>query len=293
MSEWRTLRAKVPNIVDIKFCCLLAILMIPLSARADFTACTSARTKTGLDEQLTLYTRCIQNGDMPSGRLAFAFTARASVYLRKKELDLAMADLNRAIELAPRWTAPYMYRAQVFCLRRDYSASVADLTKVIEQGTARERAPAHGFRGTLLMSEAKCGPALADFDAALRIDKGNALVHASKAWVLATCDDTTVRDGQGALKAAQKALALRDYWESHQALSAAYAELGRFNESISEMEIAKRQAVQSGLVWRPELEEMLLAVRNGKPIRQPRDVAASLEATMTDREMSSSETESR
>jgi tetratricopeptide (TPR) repeat protein len=230
------------------------------------SACSSAYVKSDTDQQIALYTRCITGGDMSKGNLAGAFTNRAVAYMSKGDIERAFADLNSAIRFYPRMGMAYYNRAQIYLRRDDLDAAFADLTSAIKFGPSRMRGSAYSWRAFLQYGRGNCSGAVTDLnDAIVRAAKRGEL-HALKAWILATCHNQRFRNGTEALKSAQKALSLKDYWESHRALAAAYAELGRFDESVAEMQIAKEQAMQNEGTWRPEHEEMLATLKSGKPL---------------------------
>jgi tetratricopeptide (TPR) repeat protein len=76
--------------------------------------------------------------------------------------------------------------------------------------------------------------ALADYAAAIRLDPTSAECLNNRAWLLATCPDPTFRDGKAAIESAKKACDLSQ-WKipAHlDTLSAAYAEVGQFDQAV-------------------------------------------------------------
>lgn len=238
---------------------------IPHVARADMSACSSAFVKSDVDEQIALYTRCITGGDMSKGNLSGAFTNRAVAYMQKGEIDKAFADLNSAVRFYPKSGMAYYNRAQIYLRRGEIDAASADLASSIKYGPSRIHAAAYSQRACLRYGSGDCSGAVKDLDAALIRTPKRGELHAFKAWILATCRDNRFRNGTEALKTAQKAVSLKDYWQSHLALAAAYGELGRLEESIAEMQIAKTQALEVQGAWQAQHEEMLAAFKAGEP----------------------------
>ena len=101
----------------------------------------------------------------------------------------------------------------------------------------------------LLASEGQAAEALAQYRAALAIRPDDARALAGAAWIQATAADPSLRNGDEAVTLAERAagstgsrdLGLLD------ALAAAYAEVGRFDEAVKVAEAAQLQAQQSGL----------------------------------------------
>ena len=258
----------------------VVLLSASFSAHADMSACSSAYVKGGVDVAIELYTRCITGGDMTKGNLAGAFTNRGVLYMEKGEYDKALADMSSAIRFNPRFGLPYFNRASIYLSRGDLDAAYADLSMALKYGPSRIYADAYSRRADLQYARGNCAGAVADIDAALVRSSKRGDWQAFKAWVLATCADERERNGAEALKAAQKAVALQDYWEAHQAMAVAYAELGRFDESVAEMQAAKDLAAKVPGAWRPQHEDMLASFKAGKAFHAGPGTAApvSLEA---------------
>jgi hypothetical protein len=62
------------------------------------------------------------------------YRARASAYAAKREYDPAIADLTKAISLAPEDTAAYYERANVYCAQGEKELAAADENKIRELG---------------------------------------------------------------------------------------------------------------------------------------------------------------
>ena len=75
---------------------------------------------------------------------------------------------------------------------------------------------------------------MGDFDQAEKLEPTNSHVYLYRANLLATCADAKYRDGKKAVEQAQKALKLekRPGREFHEALAAAHAEAGDFEEAV-------------------------------------------------------------
>ena len=57
---------------------------------------------------------------------------RWSTYIRLKEYNLALSNLDRAINADPKLMKAYNYRANCFLNKKDYKRAIAYFTKVIE-----------------------------------------------------------------------------------------------------------------------------------------------------------------
>ncbi|MFL5242524.1 MAG: hypothetical protein ACJ8FY_10485 [Gemmataceae bacterium] len=75
--------------------------------------------------------------------------------------------------------------------------------------------------------------AIMDFKEAIRLYPDTSCTYGKFAWLLATCPEQSVRDGERAIQMATKACELTE-WEDCQelaVLAAAYAEAGQFGEA--------------------------------------------------------------
>jgi len=109
---------------------------------------------------------------------ANSYNSRGLVRMKVGLLDEALADLNTAIQLAPEWELPYVNRAQLAHLRRDWEGAVRDYTRAIGLIQARDRgeddlpilAKLHWDRAEAHRSQGNTVEAEADRRAAMRKD---------------------------------------------------------------------------------------------------------------------------
>jgi tetratricopeptide (TPR) repeat protein len=126
------------------------------------------------------------------------YLRRGAARQNQGDLEGAIADSAKAIEIEPHLGSPYITR-----------------------GLARRK------KGDL-------DGALVDYTKSIAIDPNSADGYNALAWLLATASRDSIRDGKKALEFARKAAELTK-WEDANALdtlAAAYAELGDFEEAI-------------------------------------------------------------
>jgi tetratricopeptide (TPR) repeat protein len=203
------------------------------------SACGSAYVKDSLDDQIRLYTLCLTQGQVNGEQLAGAFLNRGVAYFRKGEVDRALADFGKSIQYDPYYGHAYLNRALIYLGRGEMELAEADLTASLRRRVSEPRDRAYAYRGLIRMSRGNCAGALDDFNQSLKWNRKLAWSHGAKAWILSTCADGQQRNGAEALKIAQTALALQDHWKFHDALAAAYSELGRFEDSVRELNLAQ------------------------------------------------------
>jgi tetratricopeptide (TPR) repeat protein len=129
---------------------------------------------------------------------ATAFNNRGMAWRDTKTYDNAIEDFDEAIRLDPKYAAAFYNRGFIWDLNKDF---------------------ANAFK---------------DYSEAIRLDPKYALALNNRAWIEATCPDATLRSGEKALEDARKACELTE-WKTMSyigTLSAAYAEIGQFDEAI-------------------------------------------------------------
>jgi len=120
---------------------------------------------------ITALTAVIDNPGTSPEMLPFAYTNRGTAYANKKMPNEALADLTKAIELKPDYTAAYYDRARILAMLNRHADAVADLTKAIDitkSGTIQ--ALYYKNRGLSYGAMGKLDEAKADFKKAKEID---------------------------------------------------------------------------------------------------------------------------
>jgi tetratricopeptide (TPR) repeat protein len=94
---------------------------------------------------------------------------------------------------------------------------------------------AHYQLGLALQNQGRFAAAVAQFQKVLELDPKHVPARNNLAWMLATCPDNSLRDGNRAVALAQSAVQLSGdkVPEILDTLAAAYAEAGRFPEAIA------------------------------------------------------------
>src|SRR6059058_2141434 len=95
------------------------------------------------------------------------------------DLDGAMADFDRAIELNPKDDAPYYNRAQAKRLKKDTAGAIADYTRAIELGSTNPAA--YNYRGNARSENNDRDGAIADFTRAIELKPDYARAYYNRA----------------------------------------------------------------------------------------------------------------
>jgi tetratricopeptide (TPR) repeat protein len=127
-----------------------------------------------------------------------AYFNRANAQKALKEYDQAVRDYGEAVRLDPDFTDAYFNRANAYRRLKQYAQAVSDYRQV------------------------------------LRLDPEDADANSNLAWLLATCPEERLRDGQSAVGYATKACSLTSWKGPYflATLAAAWAESGNFEEAI-------------------------------------------------------------
>jgi tetratricopeptide (TPR) repeat protein len=161
---------------------------------------------------------------------------------RTGDLEGAVPRFEKALEIDPaRTDALRMLAIALDRLGRGDEA-------IIRFEAYREAVPndadAHVRLAGLYERSRRLGDAVATYRTILRVDPDNEAAPFRLAWLLATAPDDGVRDGAEALRMAQRVVAKagREYPAVLDALAAAYAENGQFDEAVATASEAVRKA---------------------------------------------------
>jgi tetratricopeptide (TPR) repeat protein len=252
----------------------LALGGLAMPALADFSACEGALQTKDVKQKIDLYTICLNKGGLVATDRAGAYNNRGVAYLSIGEFDNALQDFTWSIENDPNWGTFYENRGEIYLRRREWAKAEADFTAATHLSPLDARTRAFALRGQLRMLQGQYQAALADYDAALKWDRKIAPVYAGEAWLLATCPDARLRDGKKAVQLAQQGLKLEDQPALHDALAAAYAELGQFDDAVREQEKAIEQNKDGRQEGWTGAEARLELYKKGSPFRTPPVAAA-------------------
>lgn len=207
-------------------------LSIPASGQ-DVSKCVEAqRAKNNgrLDEAISLYTECIDKGELSSRNLAIGLNNRGNIHLDQKRYNFAIEDFDAALKIDPA-----------------YAKSLNN-------------------RGLAYQGKGLFHFALKDFEAAIEADPQHMNAYNNLAWIHATCPEDSIRDGGKAIALARKVVEATESKDpgSLDTLAAAYAESGDFDSAI----LYQKQAIElaSG-TYLDTLITRLLQYRDNKPYR--------------------------
>ena len=198
-----------------------------------------------------------------------AYFNRAADLREKGESTKAIADLTKAAELNPKFGGTYVNRAAVYIRQGELDKAMRDYNRAIEIDP--KLTEAYAGRGRAHAGKKEYAEAISDMQTTLRLNPKN-LEQAfnSLAWLLATCPESTVRNGEKAVQSASRACELSQWKEAAyiDTLAAAYAEAGAFDQAVK---FQKQSLEMTRAPDRRRMQERLKLYQQRKPYREAGD----------------------
>ncbi|MEJ2102594.1 MAG: tetratricopeptide repeat protein, partial [Desulfobacterales bacterium] len=148
----------------------------------------------------------------------------------QQRYDEAINAFSKAIEIIPADFQAYNSRGVAWALKGDFARAIDDYNKALE--LRPHYAEAFNNRGYAHTQRGELKAALDDYRKALEIDPFFVDAYNNTAWILATTDDTHLRNSAQANTLAQKAVELEPKIASLDTRAAAYAAAGNYEAAI-------------------------------------------------------------
>jgi tetratricopeptide (TPR) repeat protein len=169
--------------------------------------------------------------DMGS-RTAVIYIARGMIFLKKHDPNKAYSEFKRALEIDARHPDVYAGIASMYLMQ----GKTDKAKKVLDQAVEIDPlcADSHGNRAVVLVSLGQYDKAIDDLDEVVKVAPNSVRALRERAWILATCPDAKVRNGEQAVSSATRACELTDWKDPHSlsTLAAAHSESGQFEEAV-------------------------------------------------------------
>jgi len=187
---------------------------------------------------------------------------------QKGKLDEAIRQYSKALQLAPNYAAAHTNLGAVLVHKGDIKGAVYHYYEALKKNPYD--AGAYNNLGNILFGMGRTREAILAYREALRWHPDMPQSLYSLAWIKATHSNEAFRDGEEAIKLAERLCQITNYNKPLflDALAAAYAEAGRFSEAVK----TARQGLD--LVWQsgpkelvPGIKERLKLYQNGRPYR--------------------------
>ena len=175
---------------------------------ADFRDCVSAASQ---DSRIEACTRIIDNPTVQGRRVGLAFIERGRAHYLKNELNLALIDLDQAVEALPNNYRSHFERALVHYEKRNYEATIRDYDSVLRIDP--QNISAHANRGLAFEKAGNREQARASYDNAIRIRPAAFFALMRRGYLTASKGDYegAIRDYDASIAAEPRQLMSRVY----------------------------------------------------------------------------------
>ena len=200
--------------------------------------------------------------------LAQAHNSLGIVFSKQEKFDKAVSHFEKALEINPDLAEAHANLGSLFSRQGLVDKATPHFEKFLEINPGN--AKGHCNLGNLFLSKKNFRAALQQYDQAVRINPDYAEAQNNLAWILATCPDAALRDGQRAVKLARSADRLSGGNRAHtlNTLAAAYAEAGQYPEAVT----TARRALNAAAGQEPVSEGLRARLRlyeTGVPYHEP------------------------
>lgn len=194
-------------------------------------------------------------------KYAKAYSNRAALHVQDGNFTAALTDYRKAIQLDPDLTIAHKGRGRVCHMLGKLDESLQHFDAAVM--LSPEDAYITACRADLLVDMGRYAQAKVGYRQAIQLDEASATAYRNLAWLQATCPDARFRDGEQAVKNAQKALELSSEADdiTLDTLAAAMAAAGHFEDAVATLEKAIQLSPEGSDV---EYSERLRLYRSGQ-----------------------------
>lgn len=202
--------------------------------------------------------------------LVAAHRLRGEILAQLKRLDEAIDEMQQLTKAVPNQPELKMQLALYYMINKQPNEAISEYDDVLlldPENFVALRSRADGY-----LSVGKHAEAIADFEAALKLEPKDTTILNNLAWVLATSPEENLRNGKRAIELATQACELTEYKMPHilSTLAAAFAESGNFDTAI---EWSQKSVDMGDPENDDQLAKELASYKEKKPWRERQDVA--------------------
>jgi len=190
-------------------------------------------------------------------------------FAHRGNFDDAIKHYRTALKIKPSYSKAYYGLGNALARKGESEAAIYNYRQAFRINPGYFEA--YYNLGQILLNQGKIDQAINNYKKSLNINREMTLALYNLSWIYSTCNIKKFRNGTKALQLAEKLCMLTDYKQplALDALAAAYAESGRFNEAVATAKKALKLALQVG----PEelalrLKKRLKLYQAGHPYRQ-------------------------
>ncbi|MGD0813636.1 MAG: tetratricopeptide repeat protein [Verrucomicrobiota bacterium] len=219
-----------------------------------------------LDEAIAQYQYALQTKP-DSGDIHYNL---AIAFMQKGRVDEAIAQYEKALQITPNGAPAWNNLGRVFFQQGRVDEAILHYQKALQ--IRPNYALAHCNLATALQQKGRLDEAMSHFEQALQLEPADPWVNNNLAWLLATCSEASLRDGNRAVELAKQAneLAGGENPMILHTLAAAFAEAGRFSEAVeAEQSALQLAAAQSITNLAGQIQSELKLYEAGHPFHSP------------------------
>jgi len=193
-----------------------------------------------------------------------------NILLQKGKADEAIAHFQQALQINPDHAQAHNNLGNALLQKGRVDDAIAHLQKALQINPGYGKA--HNNLGNALLQRGRVEEAIAQFQQAVQIEPSDPAAQNNLAWLLATCPQASLRNGNKAVELARRANALTGGENPVilHTLATAYAEAGRFSEAVETAQRALRLAgAQSNTALAGQLQLEMKLFQAGKPFHLP------------------------
>ncbi len=210
--------------------------------------------------------RDLDEAERLGSRVAVIHVCRGLIAIERADWKNAHSELTRALQIDPMHPDAQCGLASLYLMRGDSKRALQVMDEAI--GIDPKSPDAHGNRAVVYLALGKYDKALDDLDDVLKAAPGSARALRERAWILATCPDAKVRNGELAVISATRACEVTGSKDPRclATLAAACAEAGEFDSAVNWQQKALDQLDDKSPEKR-EYKRLLDRYRGKKPYR--------------------------
>jgi tetratricopeptide (TPR) repeat protein len=246
--------------------CQKALQIKPDYAEAQNDLGNILRQKGKVDEAITHYQIALQiKPDYVDAR-----NNLGTALQQKGRMDEAIIQFQLALQIGPGFAYAHFNLGTALYQEGRVDEAITEFQKALQ--ILPDNASFHFNFAMALLRKGRVGEAIAQLELALQIEPANMEAQNNLAWLLATCPQPSLRNGDKALQLARQANELSGGKNPVilGTLAAAFAEAGRFSEAVETAQRALRLAeAQSNTGLTGALQSEMQLYQAGRPFHSP------------------------
>jgi protein O-mannosyl-transferase len=200
--------------------------------------------------------------------LAIVHSSLGEAFARKGEEAEAASEFRKAITLQPKYADAHYNLGVLFSAAADYDSAIDEWRTALE--IRPDDAEARTSMANALLQKGALRDAIAQYTAAVKAPVPSIVAANNLAWILATAPDDSIRNGRLSYELARRAVDAAHGKSAMflRTLSAALAELGKFEEARATVEQALEIArANNDIDLTPALENDVDLYQSQRPLR--------------------------